>query len=110
MGPHPLTVGFFNFTIMDQDKFRVICVNDRFRPVDFPSHLWIKKGQVYTVSEAKHLTRQHMAVGYKLFEIEIPEDCTYQYFIANRFRPVDEDDLEAEKALEQLLLETEEYA
>jgi hypothetical protein len=108
MGPHPLTVGFFNFTIMDQ--FRVICINDKFRPVDFPAHLWIKKDQIYTVSEAKHLARQHMAVGYKFYEIEIPEDCKYQFFIANRFRPVDEDELEAEKALEQLLLETEEYA
>lgn len=95
---------------MDQDNFRVVCINDKCRPVEFPAHLWIKKGEIYTVSDAKHLARQHMSIGYKLYEIQIPEDCKYQYFVANRFRPVDEDDLESEKALEQLLLEVEEYA
>jgi hypothetical protein len=108
MGPHPLMVGFYYFIAMNQ--FKVVCINDKFRPVEFPAELWIKKDQIYTVSKAVHLAKQHMSIGYKLNEIKIPEDCKYQYFISNRFRPIDQDDEEAEKALEQLLLEIEEYA
>lgn len=94
------------------ESFRVVCVNDRAMPKGFPANRWIKKGEVYTVSEAKYLARQHMSIGYKLFEIELPEDCPYQFFLANRFRPYSDDDAEAEKAVEQLLEEMDlvEYA
>jgi hypothetical protein len=101
-------VGFYYFIAMDQ--FRVVCINDKFRPSEFPVNLWVKKGQIYTVSESVHLARQHMSIGYKFDEIKIPEDCKYQYFISNRFRPIDQDEEEAEKALEELILEIEEYA
>lgn len=88
------------------DSFRVVCVNDRSRPKEFPPECWIEKGEVYTVVDAKYLTRQHMSVGYKLAEIEIPSDCPYQFFLSNRFRPYNEDDAMAEEAVMELLEET----
>lgn len=87
------------------ETFRVVCVNDRSMPKGFPSNCWIKKGEVYTIVEAKFLARQHMTVGYKLAEIQIPEDCEYQFFLSNRFRPYSEDDAEAEEAVNELLKE-----
>jgi len=93
------------------EQFKVICVNDKFKPDEIPSNLWVKKDEVYTVVDAKYLLKQHMSVGYKLAELNLPEDCIYQYFIANRFKPVDQDDLEAEAALQELLKDQfEEYA
>lgn len=89
------------------ESFRIVCVNDRAKPKGFPAHLWIKKDEVYTVIEAKYLARQHMAIGYKLAEIEIPEDCEYQYFLSNRFRPVDDEAVEAEEAVKELLKEVD---
>jgi hypothetical protein len=47
-----------------------------------------------------------MSIGYKLAEIDIPEDCDYQYFLANRFRPYSDEDAEMEEALTELLEET----
>lgn len=85
------------------ETFRVVCINDKAKPKEFPSHLWIKKGETYTVADAKYLTRQHMTIGYKLYEIDIPEDCQYQFFLANRFRPYDDDDAMAEEAVRELL-------
>jgi hypothetical protein len=96
-----LKAGFF--ILRKMETFRVVCINDKAKPKEFPSHLWIKKGEVYTVSDAKYLARQHMSIGYKLYEIEIPEDSPYQFFLANRFRPYDDEDAEAEEAVRELL-------
>lgn len=87
------------------ENFKVVCVNDKFKPDEFPANFWIKKGEIYTVTEAKYLANHHMTIGYKLYEIEIPSDCPYKFFLSNRFRPYSEDDAEAEKAVEQLLKE-----
>ena len=89
------------------DSFRVVCVNDKLRPGGFPANLWVEKGKVYTVVDAKYLAKQRMSIGYKLAEIEIPEDCEYQFFLSNRFRPYSDDDAIAEKAVEELLEELE---
>lgn len=88
-------------------EFRVICVNDKFRPESIPASCWIEKGKTYTVIEMKFLARQHMTMGYKLAEIELPIDSPYKFFLANRFRLLD-DDAEAELALAELLKEVKE--
>jgi hypothetical protein len=64
------------------------------------------KGKIYTVVDAKYLARQHMTIGYKLAEIELPEDSVYQYFLSNRFIPCTDEDEMLEAALEELLEET----
>jgi hypothetical protein len=88
------------------DSFRIVCINDKARPKGFPAGCWIESGEVYTVVDAKYLARQRMSIGYKLAEIDIPQDCDYQYFLANRFRPYSDEDAEMEEALSELLEET----
>jgi hypothetical protein len=88
------------------DSFRIVCVNDKVRPKGFPAGSWVEAGEVYTVVDAKYLARQRMSIGYKLAEIDIPEDCDYQYFLSNRFRPYSDEDAEMEEALTELLEET----
>ncbi len=48
-----------------------------------------------------------MAIAYGLEEIEMPPNCEYKYFLANRFRPYNEDDALAEKLMEELIEELE---
>lgn len=96
-----------DFYLMNMEQFKVICVNDNARPKDFPIGCWITKGEQYTVSESKYLTRQRMSIGYKLAEIQIPEDCEYQFFLSNRFKACTEDDLKAEEAMNELLKEVD---
>ena len=48
-----------------------------------------------------------MTIGYKLAEIDLPEDSVYQYFLSNRFIPYTDEDEMLEAALEELLEETE---
>ena len=91
------------------ETFRVVCINANARPADFPAHLWVEKGEIYTVVNAKYLAKQHMAMGYQLSEIELTDDCKYKFFLANRFRPYTEDDALAEVAVESLLQEMEEF-
>ena len=102
---HHEGVGIFNLVYME--SFRVVCRNDRAMPEGFPAAYWIKKGQVYTVVEASLLARQNMVVGYKLAEIDIPEDCVYKFFLAMRFTPYDEFNAIAEKAVAELLKEVD---
>ena len=89
------------------EQFRVVCVNDKARPKEFPAGCWVEKNEVYTVVDAKYLARQHMTIGYKLAEIDLPEDSVYQYFLSNRFRPYSDEDEMLEAAIEELLEQTE---
>jgi len=108
-GLHSPKVGFFNLSNME--TFRVVCVNDRFKPSEIPGNLWIKKNEVYTVVDSKMLAKQHMSIGYKLAEIVLPEDCPYQFFIANRFKPYNDEDYMMSLAVEELLTaDVEDYA
>jgi hypothetical protein len=88
-------------------SYKVVCKNDKGMPKDFPAKYWVKSGEVYTVIDAKEMAYNRKALGYKLEEIEMPEDCVYQYFLANRFVP-QSDDLEAEMAMQELLDEVNE--
>lgn len=86
------------------ENFRVICVNDKAMPKGFPAECWIKKGETYTVVDAKILLRQHNTIGYSLAEISIPEYSEYKFFLSNRFVFLsDNDELAAEAAVEELL-------
>lgn len=89
------------------DSFRVVCVNDRAKPDGFVGQ-WVQKDEIYTVIDAKYLTRQRMTLGYKLAELEIASDSVYQYFLSNRFRPLSEEDEMMERALEELMEEVDE--
>jgi hypothetical protein len=86
-------------------EYKVICINASNRPTEVPVGSWIEKDETYTVIGASNMARQRMTLGYKLEEVEFPDDCEYQYYSASRFRPVTEDDMAAEAALEELLSE-----
>ena len=85
---------------------KVVCINDSKRPAGVPATAWVKKGKEYTVTDAANMARQRGILGYKLAEVQMPEDSEYQYYSAHRFRPVDDiNDNEAEEAVEELLEE-----
>ena len=88
------------------ENFRVVCVNDKAKPNDFVGD-WIQRDEIYTVVDAKHLTRQRMTLGYKLAEVNISDHSPYQFFLSNRFRPLSEEDEMMERALEELMEEVE---
>ena len=87
-------------------SFKVVCMNDKAMPKDFPSKYWIKRGEMYTVIDAKEMFYNRKSLGYKLEEIDIPADCKYQYFLANRFTQVSEQELDM--AMNELLEEINE--
>lgn len=86
--------------------FKVVCMNDKVMPKDFPAKYWIKRGEMYTVIDAKEMYYNRKSLGYKFEEIDIPADCKYQYFLANRFAPISEEELEM--AMNELLEEINE--
>jgi hypothetical protein len=86
--------------------FKVVCMNDKAMPKDFPAKYWIKRGEMYTVIDAKEMYYNRKSLGYKLEEIDIPADCKYQYFLANRFAQISEEELEM--AMNELLEEINE--
>jgi hypothetical protein len=88
------------------EEFKVVCINDRNRPKEIPQAFWIEKNEIYTVTEVAELARQRNIKGYKLAEVSIPSGLDYEYYLANRFRLYDEDDANAELAVEELLEET----
>ena len=88
------------------ESFRVVCVNDKAKPSNFVGD-WIQRDEIYTVVDAKHLTRQRMTLGYKLAEVNISDHSPYQFFLSNRFRPLSEEDEIMERALEELMEEVE---
>jgi hypothetical protein len=85
------------------DSFKVVCINDKRKPSGVPQSSWIKEGDAYTVVGVSKMKRQRDTVGYKLAEVQMPADCEYQFYTASRFREQNEDDLMAEKAVEELL-------
>lgn len=84
------------------ETFKVICINDKGKPADYVGQ-WIEKGETYTVTEVVRLAKHHMALGFKIAEVPLPEESRYKYFLAARFRPQTEDDENAESAFEELM-------
>ena len=87
------------------ENYRVVCVDAKNKPAIVPASSWIENGEVYTVVGVANMANQGMVLGYKLKEKSFPADCPYKYYIASRFRPYTEADAEAERAVEELMLE-----
>lgn len=89
---------------------KVICIDARRKPEDFPPHLWlVEQIEVYTVVKAlKTLTPG--VVSYVLKERDLSGLTKYSGFDYRRFRPATKEDLknieEAQKLLEELNIET----
>lgn len=88
--------------------FKVIAINTNAKPETIPNNKWIVKDEIYTVIQMDYLNMQNKILGFKLKELNINDCLPYQYFAANRFRPLTKQDQEAEIAVKKLLEETEE--
>jgi hypothetical protein len=75
--------------------FKVIAINDSNKPNDIPSSRWIVKDDVYTVTQMDYMNIQNRLLGFKLEEKNIDDCFPYQYFSADRFRPLTEEDVKA---------------
>lgn len=87
-------------------NYRVICIDAKNRPSNIPIENWIEEGETYTVIDAANMAKQGMVLGVKLSEISLPPTSEFEYYLADRFRPVSEEDLEAEEAVRQLIEES----
>ena len=85
---------------------KVVCIRDENKPKNIPQEKWVVKGSIYTVIHVISMSIQIGKLGYKLAEIDLDQTCfPYEYFSADRFRPVQESDvtvLEEELDLEHV--------
>lgn len=89
------------------DPIRVVCVNDIGRPNEIPVSRWVKKGDYYTIIKIDKMLVQGGILGCKLKEINNDDLAPYTHFAVSRFRPLTEDEKEAEQSVEQLMKELE---
>ena len=98
--------------IKGKRNLAVVCINDSNKPAEIPIENWCSKGDLYHVSEISVMARQSNVLGYKLVEISLPKDCKYQKYLATRFAPATEEDLQFFEELAEMLkecVEIEEY-
>ena len=80
---------------------KCICIDDRYRPADFPLSKWVKDGQEYHINFAQVVLPQGV-VAFQLEEIDLDDSCyPYQYFMGNRFVI----ELKDREKLEQLIMD-----
>ena len=89
------------------DPLRVVCVNDIGRPNDIPTSRWVKKGNFYTIIKIDKMVVQGNILGCKLEEINNDDLVPYTHFALERFRPLTEDEKQAEQSVEELMKELE---
>lgn len=89
-------------------EFRVICIDDKNRPIVIPTKNWVEKDEDYTVIGVQNMARQKGIFGYILKEVSPPKESGYNSYNAMRFRLEMPRDIEAQKAFEQLMQEVEE--
>lgn len=85
--------------------FDVVCINDSFRPDGIPTSKWVRKGEIYTVVEVGKMRRQGGLLGFKLKQINIDDCIPYQFFSADRFRMLQDNDLWVEQVLMEVVEE-----
>ena len=84
---------------------RVICINDKERPVEIPINKWVKENNEYNVSWVFY-SIPSKTMAFDLEEIHLDESCKpYGYFSAHRFA-IHKDDLEK---FEQLVKDCTEF-
>jgi hypothetical protein len=72
---------------------RVVCIDDKNKPVEIPQRKWIIEGQEYHILFVVYSVPSK-TMAYDLEEIELDESCMpYQHFSAKRFA-IHKDDLE----------------
>lgn len=67
---------------------KVICIDDTNKPIDIPESKWVKKEEIYTIVKVVKLNLQKNTFGVELEEIDLKDCFPYEYFLANRFAPI----------------------
>lgn len=88
-------------------NIKVICVDDANQPAIIPAELKVVKDQQYTVIRIINMRLQSGQAGVELKELDLKAaNLPYEYYLAKRFRPLTEDELAMEEAVEDLISET----
>ena len=70
---------------------KVICINDKNRPINILPSEWIKEGETYTITKIINMGLQDGKYGVLLKEVQLRADSfPYEYYDADRFVPLDE--------------------
>jgi len=86
---------------------KVICVDDANQPDIIPAELRVIKDQLYTVIRLINMGLQGGQAGVELKELDLKgANLPYEYYLAKRFRPLTEEELAMEEAVEELISET----
>ncbi len=87
---------------------KVICINSQGKPDNISFNEWIQEGEVYTVYQIDKMGLQHGKIGFKLEEIELTDESfPYEFYDAERFKPVTAEILETLKQMFDSLTELE---
>jgi hypothetical protein len=69
---------------------KVICINDKNRPIIILPSEWIKEGETYTITKIIKMGLQDGKYGVLLKEVQLRADSfPYEYYDADRFVPLD---------------------
>ena len=81
-------------------NFEALCIDDSGRPEGCPPKRWVRKGQVYTVTEVCKAINRAGELSFRLAEVKPPQPL--EVFLARRFEPLSDAPLdEARKILEE---------
>jgi hypothetical protein len=70
---------------------KVICINDKNRPINILPSEWIKEGETYTITKIINMGLQDGKYGVLLKEVQLRADSfPYEYYDADRFVPLDD--------------------
>ena len=87
--------------------FKVVCIDASNRPNEIPTSLWVKKDDIYNVTNAEYMNMQNRLIGFELSELDISGCFPYSRFAYTRFRPYTKEDYKAIEAVKELLKELE---
>lgn len=86
-------------------ELKVVCINAGGRPESVPINRWVKKDEHYTIIKVDKMLIQGSILGCKLAELNNDDLFPYTHFALSRFRPLTEDEVMAEKSVEELVKE-----
>jgi len=83
---------------------KIVCINDRNKPLEIPNDKWITYGQIYTLINVQFLNINNQ-MGFELLEITLDESCfPYHYFTPDRFIPITDKELKSiDQAYDKLI-------
>jgi hypothetical protein len=83
---------------------KVICIDDKNRPINILPSEWIKEGETYTITKIVNMGLQDGKYGVLLKEVQLRADSfPYEYYDADRFVPLDIRVYEQQEKQEEVL-------